>query len=262
MKKTVVSSLVFALLVFGWVSLGHSGLIEYYPFNGNPNDASGNNLNGTGYGVSYTTNQSGQSNSAVYFDGSSSYVQIPYPGALSQGTVGAWVYAASLPNPYPDGGTYWLSFGDGDLDGFNFGVHPGYSPNLAFGIFGGWNWANSGVPWTTGQWNYLTGQWGPAGLKIFINGTFMGSDPSYTGGIPSWATLAYLGVDSWGPNYFNGAIDDLVIYDQVLSTSQIQSLYSGASPLSIDSVPEPCTMLLLGSGLAGLATLRKKFSNY
>ena len=40
------------------------GLVAYYPFNGNANDESGNNLNGIVYGATLTTNRKGVPNSA------------------------------------------------------------------------------------------------------------------------------------------------------------------------------------------------------
>src|ERR1700693_6013289 len=54
-----------------------SGLIAYYPFNGNANDASGNNLNGTiKGGVTFSNDVSGKANSAVTFDGATGCIVI------------------------------------------------------------------------------------------------------------------------------------------------------------------------------------------
>ncbi|MGA9778350.1 MAG: hypothetical protein ACLPRE_04365 [Limisphaerales bacterium] len=41
-----------------------NGLLAYYPFNGNANDASGNGNNGVVYGATLTTDRFGMSNSA------------------------------------------------------------------------------------------------------------------------------------------------------------------------------------------------------
>jgi hypothetical protein len=49
-----------------------TGLIAYYPFNGNTNDESGNNLNLTNAGVTFISDRAGNSNSACYFNGAAS----------------------------------------------------------------------------------------------------------------------------------------------------------------------------------------------
>ena len=47
-----------------------SGLINYYPFNSNANDFTGNGNNGTIYGAQLANDRHGNTNSAYYFDGS------------------------------------------------------------------------------------------------------------------------------------------------------------------------------------------------
>src|SRR5215216_210098 len=54
------------------------GLVAYYPFNGNANDASGRNNHGSlQNGVQLTTDRSGNANSAYLFDGINDYISIP-----------------------------------------------------------------------------------------------------------------------------------------------------------------------------------------
>jgi hypothetical protein len=54
----------------------NNGLVAYYPFNGNANDESGNNNNGTLFGPAFISDKSGKSNSALNFNGSSNYIKI------------------------------------------------------------------------------------------------------------------------------------------------------------------------------------------
>ena len=49
----------------------NSGLVVYYPFNGNANDESGNGNNGTNNGATLTADRNGNLNSAYYFSSSS-----------------------------------------------------------------------------------------------------------------------------------------------------------------------------------------------
>jgi hypothetical protein len=73
----------------------NTGLVAYYPFNGNANDVSGNNnhgiLNG---GVTLSQDKLGNENSAYYFDGVSGYISVPNKKTLNpanQVTISLWV---------------------------------------------------------------------------------------------------------------------------------------------------------------------------
>lgn len=54
----------------------NQGLRAYYPFNGNANDASGNNNHPVFSNVTFTTDGKGNPNSAAHFNGINSYIQI------------------------------------------------------------------------------------------------------------------------------------------------------------------------------------------
>ena len=60
------------------------GLIAYYPFNGNANDASSNGNNGSPQnGVQITSDRFGNANSAYQFDGINDYITIPGANSLN-----------------------------------------------------------------------------------------------------------------------------------------------------------------------------------
>lgn len=81
------------LFLFVLVALTHSGygqvnlnqgLVSYYPFTGNPNEVTGNGLNGiTQNGAQLTSDRFGNPNSAYYFDGVDDFIQIPSNASLS-----------------------------------------------------------------------------------------------------------------------------------------------------------------------------------
>ncbi len=54
----------------------YNGLIAWYPFNGNANDLSGNTNHGINYNAVTTTDRKGKPNSAYYFDGDDSFIEI------------------------------------------------------------------------------------------------------------------------------------------------------------------------------------------
>src|SRR5260370_24499664 len=59
-----------------------NGLVAYYPFNGNANDASGNGNNGTVTSAALAVDRFGNPNSAYAFDGVSSLITVPDSASL------------------------------------------------------------------------------------------------------------------------------------------------------------------------------------
>jgi hypothetical protein len=72
-----------------------SGLLAYYPFNGNANDESGNGNDGTVYGATLTVDRFGIADSAYYFDGVDDYIDCGNDPLLNPGlgsyTMEAWI---------------------------------------------------------------------------------------------------------------------------------------------------------------------------
>lgn len=60
----------------GWTGDINSGLVAYYPFNGDAKDESGNGNDGTVNGATLTTDRFGTLNNAYSFNGSSNYIKI------------------------------------------------------------------------------------------------------------------------------------------------------------------------------------------
>ena len=61
-----------------------SGLVGWWPFNGNANDESGNGNNGTVYGATLTTDRFGNGNQAYSFDAAqNNYFGIPHNASLN-----------------------------------------------------------------------------------------------------------------------------------------------------------------------------------
>lgn len=70
------------------------GLQAYYPFNGNANDASGNNNNPIFNNATITTDRFGNTNSAYHFNGVYQYMRIPNKPSINFGkeiTLSVWV---------------------------------------------------------------------------------------------------------------------------------------------------------------------------
>src|SRR5437763_576316 len=70
------------LTAFSQVNLD-SGLVAYYPFTGNANDASGNNNNPVFNNATLISDNSGNPNSAYHFNGIDNYIMIPNSASLN-----------------------------------------------------------------------------------------------------------------------------------------------------------------------------------
>ena len=77
----------------------NSGLIAYYPFNGNANDASGNGNNGTVNGATLCADRNGNSNSAYSFDGISNNITITPNSSFYNNTFTYSIWVMPIQNP-------------------------------------------------------------------------------------------------------------------------------------------------------------------
>jgi histone H3/H4 len=185
------------------------------------NDESGHGNDGTIYGATWTTGVSGK---ALEFDGSNDYVDCGYDSSLDITdaiTVEAWVNAKLstanqvIVDKYKPGvGGYML---DVRSTG-NFGF-------LVIFSDGGDGIARSSM--TTNEWIHLVGVYNGIGnTYLYINGNLTDSD--YDAGKTTLITndkSATIGYPYTRFNYFNGAIDEVAIYNRALSPEEINAHY-------------------------------------
>jgi hypothetical protein len=215
-----------------------NGLTAYYPFNGNANDASGNGNNGVVNGATLTTDRFSAPDSAYRFDGSS-WIQLTdavLPFAPSELTISAWVLADAGPYTTLEvivqltsrSAECYMGIGNTGAGSWNFGVklqnEQGYS---------------SGGPMISNVWAQWVGIYKQGQIQFWANGLLVQSNAIpdiglYTNsvfplnsaiGIYDYAPGPYLG--------FNGAIDDVRIYNRALSASEVRQLYQYELPPSI-----------------------------
>src|ERR1044071_3034587 len=100
MQRTLVLCfLFFSSSLLGQVNL-NQGLVAYYPFNGNANDASGNGNNGVlQNGVTFVPDKNNNPNSAVHFDGINDFIQVANNGSLSPRSGFSFVVQFKSENP-------------------------------------------------------------------------------------------------------------------------------------------------------------------
>lgn len=161
-------------------------------------------------------------NNALLFDGIDDYVWAdPNLSGAAEGTVELWF----KPDAFTASTALWVG-GDGhpgtqwDIGG-RMGSHGSMGEQLIFGLYvSGWQWAGSGIMPVTGEWYHLAGTWGPKGIKIYVNGTLMGTN-DYSGANMSYK-VELMAVSSWA-GYFNGTIDEVRFWNIARDSLQIQA---------------------------------------
>jgi len=211
------------------------GLIAYWPFNGNANDESGNEINGTVIGPILTSDRHGNNNSAYSFDGQNDYIEAEASKLPSaERTISLWFYANTVENrPGLLGyggisgkkGTSWLM-------GLNMNGRKSFHMSCHWLINRiDYYYTNSPVE----DWYHCVITTDSNGTRIYINGVEEVSNTTFVSNTYVDARELGIGVVS-SPNgivpyadgntkYFYGSIDDIRIYNRALNESEIQVLY-------------------------------------
>ena len=204
-------------------------LIAHYPFTGNANDAIGTN-HGTVNGATLTTDRFGIANSAYSFDGTSSYISTSNLATTQSDnwTMSAWVKPSSL-----------NQIGVIMLNGNTTGVNDGYGLFQANGSSGSGNtltgfhhthgWVNSGGNFTNNNtWYHVVMERDNGVDKYFING--VQTPNTSTMSITNPVGSLIIGGLSNGFDMFQGAIDEVKIYNTPLTASEVLAEYNATAP--------------------------------
>lgn len=196
-------------------------LIVYYPFDGNANDASGNNNHGIIYGAQLTSDRFGNPNSAYYFDGVDDYIQTSSNIILRDSiTWSAWLKTDTLKqqtiigNWSGGGGDGWQLFLRSNI--YSHGTITLESPNNIF--------YESNQELTLNEWVNIFVTIDGSVVKIYINGDLDSSYPQLYPLMNGYQTR--IG-DLYHPNpwNFSGCLDEIRIYKRSLLPDEIHQLY-------------------------------------
>ncbi len=216
-----------------YASTALSGLVGYWPLDGDANDRSVNLNHGVLNGTSFTTNRLGSTDSACFFDGSGTYVGIPDSSTLdvTNMTLAFWfrldssTTARELVNKMGGEGTQTLSFGS---------EHSGGDGRIYFRICtGGTIGTLTDLPSATviamGLWYHFLGTYDGAEMKIYINGVHENSTPK-TGAIFNSAEEIKIGRYGYFAGWvFHGAIDNVAIWNRALSSNEVSEVYGAGT---------------------------------
>jgi len=238
--------------ISAYVLFSHSiqaGLVGSWSFNEgsgtNIADSSGNGNNGVIYNIQTNTWISGISGSALYFPGTTgtggTYVKIPDSTSLhitSAISMAAWVRVDNISRDAPvldkEGPSiqqsYWFGAYGGTTDGDggsaapgDFGIllnRPGNSANNGWSI-----WARRYGSLPQGNWVHIASTWDGTTIRFYTNGVALPQTVAFSGTLNVSAAFLSIGNNSaFYSAAFQGAIDEVRLYNNALSPAEVAAL--------------------------------------
>jgi prepilin-type N-terminal cleavage/methylation domain-containing protein len=218
----------------GVVSLPDAGrgLMGYWPLNegmgSSAIDRSGNGDAGTWSGAPggtsgfYAPGKTAQW--AGYFNSNNAnYISLAsFPSAVDPASWAFWVNPISV-----SGGSFGGGSGSSIIDTNENGGSAGYDIGIQSNDHL-WFWPSGGndrrsvgtIP--LGTWTFVVCTYDGTTLRIYFNGVL---DSAQAMPPPDVPTFMKIGAESWTTGYLNGSLNDLRIYDRVLSPAEVQEMY-------------------------------------
>lgn len=212
----------------GSVSLG-KGLVGYWPFNGNAKDATPYAHDGTVNGPTLAPDREGRQNSSYLF-GAYKSINTNYNYPMQNLSVSGWVYPTnSTSGVQPVASNTRDCCSAGQYTG-------GFQLSLANGTeLEGYIWNTTSFASATAtnvvplnQWSLVAETYDGNTIRIYVNGSLVGSTAfSGTQAAPAYNVLiGDMGGYSGRGYNFVGNIDDVRLYNRVLSAAEIMALYN------------------------------------
>ena len=237
MKHLLTLPILLLTVLFSYATIAqvNQGLIGYYTFSGNANDSSGNDNHGFVTGATLTSDRFGRPNSAYHFGSGLDKIEL-HAGTIGmtvgvERTISVWIKPDTiLTAEHTHVINHYLMF-DTYVSNFFFSIvkTAGFFKFRATGI---------GVDVLDGVFSFdPTDKWshivlimkdGMSNTRIYVNASISAiGQVTYNDFISPLTPVIGNIYDLLDPqiHHFVGAIDDLRIYDRVLSESEIDTLY-------------------------------------
>lgn len=206
-----------------------NGLVAYYPFNGNANDASGNGNNASTHNVVIGADRFGQANCAYVFTNADNYILTPIVTRTNTYTISIWA------NCHAYGTRGLVGNDDENYSGKSFWLFNGYpqifnvNPNTQIGTT-----YTATKPVGLNTWNHVLCSVNAGTVTFYINGISCGT----FAGIENYGTNWFIGRKGVSDTQavFSGSLDDVRIYNRALSASEVAELYAIESGPRVDLI--------------------------
>lgn len=241
-------------------------MVRYYPCDGDANDYSGNLKHGTAVNTDPATGRFG---GAFAYRGVSglagaSRITLPDLPQMAALSISAWIKPSQYPSGTQPSATAVLIARRAYYTDLRLELRP--DGKIAFSAGRGANTpgnaAQSIQPVPLGQWTHVLATMDATSTRIYINGTL--SAETASAGAILWSGLYYgtaIGIDSDGAaaiDPFSGPIDDVIVFDRVLSGAEAALLAADANANQVADFWETAAKgINITQPLAGTAGLPK-----
>jgi len=222
--------------VFGIDTTLFTGIVAYYPFNGNANDESGNGLNGTVSGVTLSRDRYGVNNKCYSFNGSNNYIALPNAlcSAVAQKyqiTIGYWFKGVTLQSAVR------LQDANGYISA-SWSSPPVHIISTDGGTTTPLSCGNT-INLYDGKWHHIVMVWksnATNGYQSYLDGVLVAQRNSANVSLPNVLTGGYLGSGGGTGEFLNGQMDEVRIFNRALTPQEINQIYEDERPITIKSI--------------------------
>ena len=239
---TALSLFLFSVTLTNAQADLSTGLIGHYLLDGNAQDSSGNSNDGTvSGGAASTEDRFGNLTGAYFFDGVDDSVQVNSNAALDSitnaSTISAWVRPDSTSESYIVGRVRNNSLFDdplflGTKNTKLRSINCSNSPNACNELF-------DTQTFTVGQWYHIVNVFDGSSnsARLYVDGIEKAvTTTSYSSLATSLLGLGIGGAFGAPQQQFEGAIDDVRIYNRALSTLEVDELFELERPRLTDGL--------------------------
>lgn len=204
------------------------GLVAYYPFDGDTGDESGNHLSAKISGDIRVTTGHNNNSRCAYFPGSkNSYLYVPFNNKLqmNEWTINLWFCYESTKNR--DGALLQMGR-DNVLGSFYIGMNVVYFVNSKGDTQYGTLYNSMEEYPSPSAWHMITINVKNIDVALYFDGKLVWRDTLSSKYVNEVTQDMYIGASKWYGSMaspFEGFIDDVRIYNRILSDEEVQVLY-------------------------------------
>jgi hypothetical protein len=249
-------------------------LVGWWPFNGNANDESGNENNGTVNGAVLTEDRFGVANAAYEFDGVDDYI-IGSADLLppTDRTVSLWFFGNTIGEG--DKGKQILGYGGNECGQSWIMLIDSWEQNT-YEISGHCNanatYSSYGETQPNGSWHHMVASSSVNGTYLYLDGnlievaastfvdTYVAGKDFLFGAIPFNNGIGFY--NDVYTNPWDGSLDDIGIWNRALSQEEISNLFNATNCSNNLTITPTINQLQTGNNANFIATTSDTFPSY